>query len=135
MHSRGTVSKSIHTTTRLKMSESRIPSRGDVWDAYLDPVVGREQGGRRPVVIVSNDNLNTSPSQLCWIVPLTTRDRGVWAHPPLEISESGLARPSFMLCDQLRSISHDRLRRYRGRVSSESLARAGSVFAIMLAHD
>lgn len=117
------------------MSDQRVPSRGDIWDAYLDPVVGREQGGRRPVVIVSNDSLNTAPSELCWIVPLTTRDRGVWAHPPLEIIEGVLPRPSFMLCDQLRSISHNRLKRYRGRVSPETLEKARSVFAIMVSSE
>jgi mRNA interferase MazF len=114
------------------MSDPKLPSQGDIWDAYLDPVVGHEQGGRRPVLIVSNDSLNTAPSKLCWIVPLTTRDRGIWAHPPLELAGGVLSRPSFMLCDQLRSISHDRLKRYRGRVSLETLESAKSVFAIML---
>jgi len=117
------------------MSDSQAPHCGDVWDAYLDPVVGREQGGRRPVIVVSNDDLNTSPSELCWIVPVTSRDRGVWAHPQIPENEGGLARPSFILCDQLRAISHDRLKRFRGRVSAETLDRIKSIFAIVLAED
>jgi mRNA-degrading endonuclease toxin of MazEF toxin-antitoxin module len=46
-----------------------LPRRGELWLAALDPVVGREQGGRRPVLIVSTDPVNTGPSRLSWPCP------------------------------------------------------------------
>ena len=114
------------------MSRRPTPVRGDIWDAYLDPPVGREQGGRRPVLVISNDHLNLSTSQLCVIVPITTRDRGVPAHPSLSPGEGGLERPSFMLCDQVRSISHERLRHFRGRVSPETVGHAIEIVSVLL---
>jgi mRNA interferase MazF len=56
------------------------PRRGDVWSVALDPVVGHEQGGYRPALVVSSDLLHAIPSQLAIVVPITSRDRGVRAH-------------------------------------------------------
>ena len=114
------------------MSDRPIPQRGDIWDAYLDPTVGRGQGGRRPIIILSNERLNGAPSQLCVIAPLSTRDRGVDAHPPVLPGESGLKQLSYILCDQVRSVSHERLKRYRGRVPHETVYHAIEIINILI---
>ena len=114
------------------MSDRPVPQRGDIWDAYLDPTVGREQGGRRPVVVLSNELLNEAPSRLCIVAPLTTRDRGIFAHPPVLPGESGLKTRSFILCDQVRSSSHERLKRYRGRISSGEVDRAIEIVNLLM---
>ena len=44
------------------MPPDDLPQRGEIWMAWLDPIVGREQGGRRPVLVVSSNNFNALPS-------------------------------------------------------------------------
>jgi mRNA interferase MazF len=53
------------------MPQKTLPERGDIWLADLDPVRGREQAGRRPILIVSVDGFNQSKAGLAIVVPLT----------------------------------------------------------------
>ena len=98
------------------------PRRGELWVAELDPVWGHEQGGIRPVLVVSTVLVNAGPSGLVFALPLTTRDRSVRSHIPVLPPEGGLARPSFVLCEQLRILSHERLQRRLGVVTPSTLA-------------
>jgi mRNA interferase MazF len=97
------------------------PSRGDVWLA--DPardVTGREQLGRRPVLIVSADELNHAagvPRPLVVVVPFTTRDRGIGLHVRVHPPEGGLRHPSVLLPEQVYAADHARLIERWGRVS------------------
>lgn len=100
---------------------SSHPRRGQVWEMEFDPVRGHEQGGRRPALIISTDILNSGPSSLVYAIPITTRNRGVRYHVPVVPPEGGLTNPSFVLCDQVRSMTQERLLRYRGSVSEETL--------------
>lgn len=98
------------------------PRQRDVWLAELDPTVGREQAGRRPVVVVSVDQLNEAqPPALVIVVPLTTTDRGQRLHVPIEPPEGGLERRSFALVEMVRSVSHRRLVERRGTVRPATL--------------
>ena len=97
------------------------PRRGEVWDIDFDPVVGHEQGGRRPGLIVSVDAFNAGPSQLVFAIPITRTQRRVRAHVPVAPPEGRLSAPSVILCDALRSISRQRLRRRRGQVGPTTL--------------
>jgi mRNA interferase MazF len=98
------------------------PLRGEIWLADLDPSRGREQAGIRPALVVSVDLLNSGPSQLAMIVPLTRRDRGVPAHIAIVPPEGGLAARSFVLTDQLRTITHERLLRRLGAIEPATLS-------------
>jgi len=62
-------------------------------------------------LIVSIDVLNAGPSELVVIVPFTTRDRGLSSHIQVDPPEGGLVRPSFALCEAVRSISKTSLAR------------------------
>ncbi len=98
------------------------PRQRDVWLAELDPAVGHEQAGRRPVVVVSVDQLNEAqPPDLAIVVPLTSTDRGQRLHVPIEPPEGGLDRRSFALVEMVRSVSHRRLIERRGAVRSVTL--------------
>jgi len=109
------------------------PSRGEIWDADLDPVRGHEQAGRRPVLIVSTDGLNRGPAQLVFAVPITRTARGIPSHIPIDPGEGGLTARSYALCEALRSISIDRLARApRGRVSSQTMAQVADALRILL---
>ncbi|CAN5404386.1 type II toxin-antitoxin system PemK/MazF family toxin [soil metagenome] len=115
------------------MTSSRpVPAQGEIWDAYLDPVIGHEQAGRRPVLIISNHAFNSLASSLCIIAPITSRSRGIALHVPVPKGEGGLDTTSFVLCDQVRSISHLRLRRLRGQLSPDVVEMVNTVVSLIL---
>lgn len=95
-----------------------IPKFGEIWDADLDPVKGYEQGGFRPVLIVSSNNFNDVPHGLCIGVPITRTDRSIRSHIRIQAGDGGLATASLIMCEQVRSLSVSRLKRRRGIASS-----------------
>ncbi len=97
------------------------PSQGEVWDAELDPTRGREQRGRRPVLVVSADRFNHGPADLVVVVPLTRTDRSVALHVPIQPPEASLRAVSFTMTEQVRSVSVDRLVKRRGVVAAATL--------------
>lgn len=80
-------------------------SSGQIWWARPDSSVGREQRGRRPVVIVSGELYNDTVTTLVLAAPITTTDRGWRNHVHL----AGLPQPSWAMTEQVRAISRDRL--------------------------
>jgi len=101
--------------------EPRDLRRSQIWWAWLDPVVGSEQAGRRPVVIVSADELLIASTVVA--VPFTTSTQhGSAAYRvPLTAERTGLKRDSVALCHQVRVLSVMRLRRRVGQLSSEDM--------------
>jgi mRNA interferase MazF len=95
---------------------------GEVWLALLDPVVGHEQGGRRPVVVISSDGLHSLPIGMAVVVPLTGTDRGLVSQPRIASQGTGLRRPSFARPEDLRSVDVTRLQRHLGTVTAQELA-------------
>ena len=98
--------------------------RGDVYRADLDPVLGSEQGGVRPVLIVQND-LGNQSSPTVIVVPLTSRRKrpGQPTHVLVEPPEGRLSQPSPVLCEQVRTLEKTSLKAYLGNVSRETLTR------------
>lgn len=95
------------------------PEFGEIWDADLEPVKGHEQGGFRPVLIISHDAFNSVPHGLCIAVPITRTERHVRSHIAIKPGESGLAAASVIMCEQVRAISVTRLKRKRGVAPAE----------------
>ena len=91
--------------------------RGEVYFADPGQVVGHEQGGRRPFLVVSIEAMNQSPSELAIVVPLTTTDRRNKLHVRMEPPEAGLDRVSFAMPEMVRLASTARLQRRLGRAS------------------
>lgn len=94
-----------------------LPSRKDVWLVDLEPVRGHEQGRQRSCVIVSDDLFNHGPAGLVVVVPLTTRERGIPLHVGVDPPDGGLRRRSFIKCEDVRSISVERLHSRWGAIS------------------
>ncbi len=97
--------------------------RGDVFDAQLNPSKASEQGGLRPVIVVSRDAINdTSP--VIVILPVTSA-ANIKKHYPnnvlLAAGEGGLTVDSIALGGQIRAISTTRLLRQRGTLSSAAM--------------
>lgn len=95
--------------------------QGEVWDMDFDPVQGREQGGFRPALVVSNDAFNPLGFQLVVVVAITTRIRGWEFEVLIEPPEGGLRAPSVVLAHQFRTVSQSRLLRRRGQVRASTL--------------
>ncbi len=65
------------------------PIRGELWDVDLDPVVGHEQGRKRPALAVSVDPFNQGPSGLVIVVPITSKDKKIRSQVVIEAGEGG----------------------------------------------
>ncbi len=108
------------------------PVRGEVWDVALDPVLGHEQGGKRPALVVSVDQFNQGPSGLVIVVPITSRDRKIRSWVAIEAGEGGCKMRSFAMCEAIRSISLERMTQRRGMVSSEIVKKVEDRLRIIL---
>lgn len=86
------------------MNTRRAVRPWQVWWIDLDPQVGREQAGMRPGIVVGTSLACELPSELVFVVPCTTTVRGYAIHPLVTLSE-----PSAAMCDQLKSVSRERL--------------------------
>jgi mRNA interferase MazF len=94
---------------------------GDVLLCDLNPVSGHEQGGMRPVVVVSHHRYSVIP-RLFLAVPLTTRDRDLDHH--IEVhpdDDTGLSQLSYAMTEQVRAMADQRAKRRLGRVDDETL--------------
>ncbi|MCG3198799.1 MAG: putative endoribonuclease MazF7 [bacterium] len=97
------------------------PQRGDLWWVDLGEPTGHEQGGKRPALVLSVDPLNRSLAELVVVLPLTTRARNIRSHIEVVRPEGDLSRPSFIKCEDIRSISKARLARRIGNVRPVTL--------------
>ena len=108
------------------------PLRGEVWDVDLDPVMGREQAGFGPALVLSVDLFNGGPAELVVAVPITRTQRKIRWHVPVPPQEGGLTAESFIQCENVRSVSKRRLKRRRGRVSAETVEQVEDRVRILL---
>jgi len=95
--------------------------RGDVWLVDFGDPVGREQSGRRPAVVVSADPLNESRAGVVIVIPCTTTRRGLPSHIEIEPGRSGLDDVSYAKCEDVKSVSEQRLVARLGSVVDETL--------------
>jgi mRNA interferase MazF len=94
---------------------------GDVLLCDLNPVAGREQGGIRPVVVVSHHRYTVIPG-LFIAVPLTSRDRGLDHHIEVPADDgTGLKQASYAMTEQVRAMSDRRAGRRLGKVSDNTM--------------
>lgn len=80
-----------------------IPNAGDIFWADLDPVVGSEQAGRRPVLILTGVTYHLVSSRAI-ICPITRRQRDWWFEVPLP---AGMRTSGYVLGDQIRAVHRD----------------------------
>ncbi len=100
-----------------------LPKRGEVWLVNWNPGRGSEQKGIRPSLVIQTDAGNTNPHYPNAIVlTITTKGRKLPFHILVKPSAgNGLAEPSFVKCEQILTISKERLVKRIGRLGSEQL--------------
>jgi len=107
--------------------------RGAVVMVELDPTVGHEQRGLRPCIVVSDPDVTADQRfPLICVVPVTGTPGEGLLYPPLAPGRSGLAKRSFALVDQLRSVDKRRVRTLYGKLAPEEMAAVDEGLAVFL---
>ena len=107
--------------------------RGDIFIADLDPVVGSEQGGVRPVLIVQNERGNRfSPTVICAAMTSRMNKHDLPTHVWIASQDSGLDKDSLVLCEQIRTLEKRRLRARAGHVGALAMQRVDRALACAL---
>ena len=107
--------------------------RGDIYYADLSPVVGSEQGGVRPVLIVQNDVGNRfSPTVIAAAITSQTDKAKLPTHIQLQSNGNGLSKYSIVLLEQMRTIDKRRLREKMGAVDESLMRQVDEAISISL---
>ena len=105
--------------------------RGDIYYADLSPVVGSEQGGLRPVLIVQNDTGNRhSPTVIAAAITSQTGKAKLPTHIELAAMSCGLPKDSVILLEQIRTLDKRRLRERMGCLDEKLMHRVDSAIAV-----
>lgn len=107
--------------------------RGDVFLADLSPVVGSEQGGLRPVLIVQNDIGNKySPTIIVGAITSQIAKSKLPTHIEIKANEFGLSKDSVLLLEQVRTIDKRRLRQKLGKFDDKTMKKVDQALLISL---
>ena len=105
--------------------------RGDIFYADLSPVVGNEQGGTRPVLIVQNDTGNKhSPTVIAAAITSQTGKAKLPTHINIAGGSVGLTKDSVILLEQIRTIDKKRLREHMGRLDDRQMLLVDDAIAV-----
>lgn len=108
-------------------------NRGDLYSACLDPVVGSEQGGIRPVLVIQNDVGNRhSPTVIVLAVTGQINKARLPTHVPVPAEGNGLMKDSVILAEQIRTLDKRRLRERIGAIAPEVMEKVSEALRISL---
>ncbi len=108
-----------------------IVHRGDIYYADLSPVVGSEQGGVRPVLIVQNDVGNRfSPTVIAAAITSQRSKANLPTHILLDAGTTGLAKDSIVLLEQVRTLDKHRLKERMGRLDGRAMSMVDHALSI-----
>ncbi len=107
--------------------------RGEIYYADLSPVVGSEQGGIRPVLIVQNDIGNKhSPTVIAAAITSKKEKSALPTHISVQASSCGLAKDSVVLLEQVRTLDKRRLKERMGELDDSAMAQVNSALSTSL---
>ena len=111
--------------------DNSVVKRGDIFYADLSPVVGSEQGGVRPVLIVQNDTGNRhSPTVIAAAITSQAGKARLPTHISLAAMSCGLPKDSVVLLEQIRTLDKRRLREHMGRVDETMMKQVDTAIAV-----
>lgn len=124
-------SHSMHQT--IYAERDPMISRGDLFSACLDPVVGSEQGGIRPVLVIQNDVGNRySPTVIVLAITGQVNKARLPTHVPVAAEGTGLQKDSVILAEQIRTLDKRRLRDRIGTLKPETMQQVSNALKISL---
>ncbi len=113
-----------------------VVRRGDIYYADLSPIVGSEQGGVRPVLIIQNDVGNRhSPTIICAAITSRMNKAKLPTHIEISSGKCNLVKDSVILLEQIRTIDKQRLREYVCHVDSRTMGKVTRAIHISLGLD
>ena len=105
--------------------------RGDIYYADLSPVVGSEQGGMRPVLIVQNDVGNKySPTVIAAAITSRQFKSRLPTHISVNADECGLSKDSIVLLEQIRTLDKQRLKEKMGNLPEDDMSRIDRALSV-----
>jgi len=107
------------------------PRRGEIWLVDFGTPVGHEQG-YRPAVVVSADQMNSSRAGLVIVVPMTRTRRNLPSHIEIDPEGSGLRETSYAKCEDVKSVSQERLVHNIGQISDSAQNRITAVIRTLI---
>ena len=108
-----------------------IVKRGDIYYADLSPVIGSEQGGVRPVLIIQNDVGNKySPTVIATAITSQINKAKMPTHIELDANEYGLSKDSVVLAEQIRTIDKKRLKEKIGHLDDDLMNKVNQALEI-----
>lgn len=108
-----------------------VVKRGDIFYADLSPVIGSEQGGTRPVLVVQNDVGNKfSPTVIVAAITSQINKAKMPTHIEIKATDVGLLKDSVILLEQVRTIDKKRLREKIGKLDDELIARVDEALGV-----
>ena len=114
-----------------RMEEEEMIFRGEVYYADLDPVVGSEQGGIRPVLIVQNDVGNRySPTVIAAAITSKRFKTQLPTHISVHAAECGLAKDSIVLLEQVRTLDKQRLKERMGSLDASEMSKITEALSV-----
>lgn len=117
--------------TECDLNMDSTVKRGDIFYADLSPVVGSEQGGTRPVLIVQNDTGNRhSPTVIAAAITSQTGKAKLPTHINIAGGSVGLSKDSVILLEQIRTIDKRRLREHMGRLDEQQMSMVDNAIAV-----
>jgi mRNA interferase MazF len=113
------------------MTEQRF-RRGDIWTVDLEPVIGSEQGKARPALIIQND-IGNEYSPVLIVAAITSGDRARYdVQVEVKAPEGGVRHDSIVLLNQVRTIDKERVGRYWGHLSAQTMKQVDEAIRISL---
>ena len=105
--------------------------RGDIFYADLSPVIGSEQGGLRPVLIIQNDVGNRySPTVIAAAITSRMGKNRLPTHIDIHADQVGLAKDSVVLLEQVRTLDKRRLKERMGHLDDKTMQTVNSAIAV-----
>ena len=107
--------------------------RGDIYYAYLSPVVGSEQGGIRPVLVIQNNIGNRhSPTIICAAITSKMNKAKLPTHIEISTRDYNIVKNSVILLEQIRTIDKQRLKEYVCHIDSAMMKKVDAAICVSL---
>jgi mRNA interferase MazF len=105
-------------------------NRGEIWMIDLNPVIGHEQSGVRPALVISDDLFNHSFAEMVIVLPITSKKKGIPSH--VELEAAVLRMTSYVKTEDIRSVSTKRLIRKVAEVDTKVIAQVEERLKLLL---
>jgi mRNA interferase MazF len=106
------------------MKQNTPPQRGEIWTVDLHPAHRQEKRKQWRALVISVNELNHGPAGIATVLPLSAADQKIATHVKVPRGEAGQTADGFVKCEEVRSVSIERLTNRVGAVKAETLAQA-----------